>query len=314
MYTQTFLPFPDKFHVVAVQVATVWTAPDSPREMDRLAITNPTNIRAWLENQTYEDKVNLCEDNRVQTQALYGEAVLIQEVRGGWAKITIPAQATKKNEQGYPGWIPICQLAEVEKKNWQKEKTAAISVKHIWLKNEQGERELELSFMTCLPVLNVHADSVEVVTPKGVGYLPKEAVKIFPTEIGGEKGGGEAIIRSGENFIGLDYLWGGMSSFGFDCSGFAYTMHKANGYEISRDASDQSERGQEIPFDKVMPGDLLFFAYQEGDRKGYVHHVGFYYGDGRMLHSPQTGKGIEITNLKDTKYEKELCIARRYWF
>lgn len=30
-----------------------------------------------------------------------------------------------------------------------------------------------------------------------------------------------------------------------------------------------------------------------------------------MLHSPKTGKSIEIITLKDTGYEKELCAARR---
>jgi gamma-D-glutamyl-L-lysine dipeptidyl-peptidase len=314
LFNQTFVQLPDQFHVVAVQVATIWTTPDSPREMDRLAITNPTDIRTWLMKQTYENKVNLYDDNRIQTQALYGEVVLVEEVQGDWAKVTIPSQASSKNEQGYPGWMPLRQLRQVKKSDWRKAESAAIRDKYAWIVNEQGENLIELSFMTCLPVTSVHANKVEVMTPNGSGFLPKEAVEIFPTEMGGKNGNGEAIIKTGEKYIGLDYLWGGMSAFGYDCSGFAYAMHKANGYQISRDASDQSEHGLEVALDALFPGDLLFFAFQEGKNKGSIHHVGFYYGDGKMLHSPQTGKGIEITNLKDTKYEKELCIARRYWF
>ncbi|HLR40215.1 MAG TPA: NlpC/P60 family protein, partial [Virgibacillus sp.] len=54
-----------------------------------------------------------------------------------------------------------------------------------------------------------------------------------------------------------------------------------------------------------------FFAYEAG--KGKLHHVGIYYGNGKMIHAPQTGKGVEVISLKDTVYEKELYAARRYW-
>jgi cell wall-associated NlpC family hydrolase len=60
-----------------------------------------------------------------------------------------------------------------------------------------------------------------------------------------------------------------------------------------------------------MPGDLIFFAHDEG--KGRVHHVGIYYGDGRMLHAPKTGMTIEIIPLAGTVYEREICSVRRYW-
>jgi cell wall-associated NlpC family hydrolase len=125
------------------------------------------------------------------------------------------------------------------------------------------------------------------------------------------KGTGDDIVKAGEPYLSLNYFWGGMSSFGYDCSGLSYAVHKANGYKIARDAGDQAASGEEVAFDKLEPGDLLFFAYEEG--KGTLHHVGIYYGGGKMLHSPQTGKGIEITSLEGTIYEKELCAVRRYW-
>lgn len=102
-----------------------------------------------------------------------------------------------------------------------------------------------------------------------------------------------------------------MSSFGFDCSGFSYTMCKANGYIIPRDAHDQAASGEKVELHQLEPGDLLFFAYEEG--KGSLHHVGIYYGDGKLLHSPNTGKTIEILEMAGTIYEKELCAARRYF-
>lgn len=305
------LRLPEIFHVASVQVATVWTNPESNREIDTFAVQSPTDVESWLSTLTYDEKVNLCDDNRVQTQVLYGEAVVITETKGDWAKVTIPSQPSKKNEFGYPGWIPLQQLQQVTKEEWFQEHTAAIHTKHAWLENATGEKVMKLSYMTCLPVVEEDDVRVEVITPTGTGFLQKECVTIFPTKEGGPKGDGNSIIQAGEQYVGLDYLWGGMSAFGYDCSGFAYQMHKANGYLISRDASDQAAYGKEVAYDELLPGDLLFFAYEEG--KGRIHHVGFYYGDDKMLHSPMTGKGIEITSLKDTIYEKELCIARRYW-
>jgi cell wall-associated NlpC family hydrolase len=61
----------------------------------------------------------------------------------------------------------------------------------------------------------------------------------------------------------------------------------------------------------MLPGDLLFFAYEEG--KGNLHHVGIYDGNNKMLHAPQTGSGVEVIPLKGTVYEKELFAVRRYW-
>ncbi|WP_047983767.1 C40 family peptidase [Ornithinibacillus californiensis] len=310
MFKQTF-QLPDVFHVAAVQVVTVWTNPESAREIDEHAISDPTKIEQWIDQLTYEEKVALCNENRVQTQLLYGEVAIITEVKGDWVKITIPSQPSKKDNNGYPGWVPLNQLKQVTKDEWLRAETAAVTSKQAWLENESGEPIINVSYMTCLPEIKKEADRVEVLTPQGAAYLPTEVVDVFPTVEGGKLGNGANIIEAAEKYVGLDYLWGGMSAFGYDCSGFAYNMHKANGYQISRDASDQAAFGKEVPYDELLPGDLLFFAYEEG--KGSIHHVGFYYGDGKMIHSPMTGRGIEITELKDTKYEKELCIARRYW-
>lgn len=310
MYKQSF-QLPDKFHVVAVQVATVWTNPESARPIDQLAIGASTDMEKWLRYLSKDQKLALSHDNRIQTQALYGEVAIVTEVKGDWAKIHIPSQASRKDENGYPGWIPLGQLKEVRRDEWYRLEMVAIKNPYAWLEDEGGEKGLQLSYMTCLPMENVTDSRVEVITPQGKGYLPKEAVEIFSSDRGGERRDGLNIIKAGEQFLGLEYLWGGMSAFGYDCSGFAYGMHKANGYQISRDASDQAAYGKEIPLDALKQGDLLFFAYEEG--KGEIHHVGIFYGEGKMLHAPATGRGIEIVRLTGTNYERELCIARRYW-
>lgn len=297
--------------ITAVQVATVWTTPDSSRDIDVEGVSNPTNIDKWINSLDYEASLALCDENRVQTQLLYGEQVQIIEMKGDWAYVVIPTQPSGKDKRGYPGWVPVRQLTNLSKENWSKPETAAVMRDHVWLETEDGEKFMKLSYMTFLPVSEVGKQRIQVITPHGLKFLSKEAVHIFPTEKGLPKGSGDQIVKAGEPYTSLDYFWGGMSSFGYDCSGLAYAVHKANGYQIARDAGDQAAAGEAVDVENLEPGDLLFFAYEEG--KGRLHHVGIYYGEGKMLHSPQTGKGIEIKPLPGTIYEKELCAARRYW-
>ncbi|MFB8734191.1 C40 family peptidase [Bacillus sp. SL00103] len=52
--------------------------------------------------------------------------------------------------------------------------------------------------------------------------------------------------------------------FGYDCSGFAYSMYKACGYLLPRDASDQAVQGTPVASSHLEQGDLLFFANDNG--------------------------------------------------
>ncbi|GHH96755.1 C40 family peptidase [Neobacillus kokaensis] len=298
--------------LVNVPVATVWTTNDSAREIDWDAITNPADVFSWLQHLTYETRLGLCEDNLVQTQVLYGQEVLVLEENDEWVHVIVPEQPSSKNESGYPGWVPKAQLVR-SKAGWDLQ-TGPVVVVAKPKAVLQRRTELELSFQTVLPLLKEADDKVIVKTPDGgQGALAWESVVVYESLAARYKGRGKDIVAAGELFLGLPYLWGGMSSYGYDCSGFSYSMCKANGYIIPRDAHDQAAAGKQVDIQSgLKPGDLLFFAYEAG--KGKIHHVGIYYGEGKLLHSPNTGKTIEITPITGTIYEKELCAARRYWF
>ncbi|MEH6941401.1 C40 family peptidase [Bacillus sp. JJ722] len=295
-------------YVVNVPVATVWTSPASPREIDTIAISSNCNLKAWIDSLHYDTLLDLCDSNRVQTQVLYGEEVIVIEKIEEWASVIIPGQPSSKHSQGYPGWIPLCQLVPAQSCE-QKifEQMVMVTSHSAFMKKSEDQSEVELSFATILPVKLNEGDRFIVYTPTGLGIISAQDVSIFHPNVNGSNAD---FIQSGEAFLDLPYLWGGMSSFGYDCSGFIYNMCRANGYTIPRDAHDQATSGKEVRLTELRAGDLLFFAYEEG--KGSIHHVGFYYGDGRMLHSPKTGKTIEIIKLEGTLYEKELCAARRY--
>ncbi|WP_077602226.1 C40 family peptidase [Oceanobacillus sojae] len=308
---EMFEKLPEMFHVTNVQVATIWTNPESARAEDEYGVSSPTDILKWVNSLTYEQGLALCNDNLVQSQTLYGEPVIVLEEEGEWAHVIAPFQPSKKDAGGYPGYIPIRQLTRVNKESWLQDKYSVVTAKDAWLEDSDGQTRMQLSYLTILPYLGENDTHVYVQTPTGKQQIAKEKTITVTNEVGIEPGSGADIVAAGLPFTGLDYFWGGMSSFGYDCSGLAYAAHKANGYWIARDAGDQADAGEEIAFDAIKPGDLLFFAHQDG--KGAIHHVGIYKGNGEMLHSPQTGKGIEITPLQGTKYERELCAARRYW-
>lgn len=305
-----------KSAIVSVSVATVWTKPESPRDIDQAAITAPVDARSWLDSLTIDEKLGFYDNNAIQTQALYGTRVQVVEERGDWTHVLVPDQACRKNEIGYPGWIPSCQLApwnaafDVE----DGQELAMVTAPFTYLYTRNKEKDMELAFLTRLPIVKQSEEWITVATPTGEGLLRKNDAHIVRANERIPLSGnvGEAIVENGKRFLGLHYLWGGMSSYGYDCSGFAYNMHRSVGIQIPRDASDQATSGQLVEKSDLLPGDLLFFAYEEG--KGRVHHVGIYIGNDEMVHSPDSRGAIEIVKL-DSSYKliKEHSVSRRYW-
>ncbi len=99
-------------YTTAVSVANVWTSPEAPRRIDRLMLSNPVHVRSWLDALSFDERLELCTANLVQTQVLFGEDVQLIKERGDWAFVIIPGQPSAKDARGYPGWIPKECLVE----------------------------------------------------------------------------------------------------------------------------------------------------------------------------------------------------------
>lgn len=122
-----------------------------------------------------------------------------------------------------------------------------------------------------------------------------------PAQLGELGSGHPEVVPIALQFVGkVEYVWGGTTPTGFDCSGFTQYCYAQLGIDIPRTSRSQFRAGTYIPADRVdllTPGDLVFFGY-DGDANR-VHHVGMYVGDGNFVHAPATGQKVTVSSLSE---------------
>lgn len=299
---------------IDVSVATLWTAPNILRPVDAPSATNPVDMRKWTKAMTLEQQLQLSDDGMLETQALYGNKVTILERKGDWVKVAIEGQPTPRSEIGYPGWMPASQLA-FNKKFAKEDNQPFVMITEpttfLYQSPSFKKKEIEISYNTRLPYEGETKYAYKVRKPNGkLAFIKKEHAQMYHSQADIPTPTGKELVETGKKFLGLHYLWAGMSGFGFDCSGFTFTMYQSHGITIPRDSSVQAKNGTPVELNELQPGDLLFFAHDYG--KGSVHHVAMYAGDGMMIHSPNSKKNVEIIPVNTKGYIEELAGARRY--
>jgi gamma-D-glutamyl-L-lysine dipeptidyl-peptidase len=96
--------------------------------------------------------------------------------------------------------------------------------------------------------------------------------------------------RLAKRFLGVPYLWGGTSEFGYDCSGFTQRLFRFSGTELPRNANWQRDAGEKVKdFQHAKPRDLVFFS----------GHVGLHLGSRVIIHANLSHGGVSITDLAD---------------
>jgi len=125
-----------------------------------------------------------------------------------------------------------------------------------------------------------------------------------------------AITRSAQElFEGAPYLWGGITPWGADCSGFVQTIFGLHDVALPRDAWQQSESGVDAGvLDDLQPADLAFFSDREDQR---ITHVSIALGRRNLVHLALGRGGFAKENLADkrdqyvTKLRDRFLRARR---
>ncbi len=294
---------------VRVPVATLWTAPDAPRDVDAEAVRDRPDVAAWT--QALDPQARLGLHGRTLTQLLLGEPALVLEEQGAWSRVVAPRQPSSAHELGYPGWVRTAHLAAAADR--ASGPTAVVTAPTARCRTHAGDT-LDLSLGTALGVDGPVGETVTVLLPGG-GRGSVDAPDVRVCDPGEQPAlDGPELLDVAARFLGLRYLWGGTSAWGLDCSGLVHLVLRSRGVVLARDAFDMAagDAVEPVSLDAVRPGDLYFFA-RPGER---VFHVGFVSrqvgADGArwMLHAPEGGGLIEDAPLAPHRAEALVSAAR----
>ena len=206
------------------------------------------------------------------TQACLGEELEILELGNKFSHVRM--------QDGYEGWIDSFQLAP-KPVDWdipQKYRPYDLVTTIYENQDTNSSAIRDVTIVSELPLLNRYDGWVEVRLPDdSIGWLidnPRH--KILDTNP-------DKIISTAARFLGIQYLWGGRTPKGFDCSGLVQTVFALNGITLPRDSYKQAEIGVEISdnLKDWKTGDLVFFSFY-GDR---ITHVAIVVDEWKIIHS-----------------------------
>lgn len=117
-------------------------------------------------------------------------------------------------------------------------------------------------------------------------------------------------LSMARRFAGAPYTWGGTTPAGFDCSGLAWRVLERHGIVLLRNSTElcwREPRLVAVPFDRLQPGDLVFFGTP--DR---IDHMGFWVGDGTVLQATAYGTpSTKSVPWDDARMKPRFRAARR---
>ncbi|HWJ47927.1 MAG TPA: SH3 domain-containing C40 family peptidase [Candidatus Udaeobacter sp.] len=256
----------------------------------------------------------------VVSQAIYGSNVKLLESRGEWSRI--------ETADHYRGWTPSRYLRIILTGNGYATAGPTVQVESLFA-NIYAEPDVTKH----KPVVTIPFEAkLEVVPgdPKGSGkgtskgteeshegwlhvrlagqtlaWIQASDVVAEPKPLTIQES-----IELAKRFLGLPYLWGGRSSYGFDCAGFTQMLVRARGINMPRDADQQAAWSgvARIERKNLQAGDLLFF----GSSEKQITHTGMYIGDGQFIHDTTSGHPIvQISRLDDEPWTHLLVACRR---
>ncbi len=241
----------------------------------------------------------------VVSQAIYGANISILESQNGWAKI--------RTADEYTGWIPESSFLRVAEPYAAKGAVAQVESLFANLYQEpdvtKHQPVLVLPYEARLEVASQPPANERWVQARLVdgstAWVQRGDVTFEPRPVSIPE-----LIEFSKRFLGLPYLWGGTSTFGYDCSGFAQMLCRRRGIVIPRDAGPQARWTGVVPVEKqdLQPGDFLYF----GSSEQKITHTGMYIGGGEFIHATTNGHPVvQISRLDEPHWTRLFVAARR---
>jgi len=249
------------------------------------------------------------QDADVVSQATFGSSVVLVEEKGAWAKV--------RTEDDYTGWMVLAALRRYGAADHAYASTGTVAEVESLFANVYREPNvtkhqpvLTLPFAVPLEVVTEPENDggrwVEVRLPDGrTAWVQRGDVNLNPRPLNVKE-----TIELAKRFLGFTYLWGGTSSFGFDCSGFTQMLVRKRGILMPRDADKQAAWAGVVPVkrSRLQAGDLLFF----GESPEKITHTGMYIGHGKFINDTAHGHpGVQLSRLGDQPRAQMLVACRR---
>ena len=224
------------------------------------------------------------------TQAVMGWTVRILKKQSGWFYV-------HTEPDNYLGWIEELQLAQVTEDAttaWTRGSRVIVTAPIAYVRETAADDATPVSDVVMGALLrrvSTEGGWTKVELPDTrQGFLRASSVADYAEFRATRKPTADGVESIAKLFMGVPYLWGGTSSKGFDCSGYAKTVLRMNRIELPRDTDQQAREGAAVAIDDAMSqlrkGDLLFFGTKAtADRSERISHVGIYMGNGEFLHA-----------------------------
>lgn len=246
-------------------------------------------------------------ESDVVSQALYGTGVTSLEEQGDWYNIS--------TADGYKGWVAAADLKGLDGKAYAPEgKSVRIAGMDV---NVYRDPDVTLH----APLLKLPWEARLETVPDAAGNSARWLeVKLVDGQTAWVQRGDvstdaapvtiDAMLKLARKFLGVTYTWGGVSSLGFDCSGFTQMLERQRGIVMPRDADVQAAWSGVTAVERkdLQPGDLLYF----GSSIAKITHTGMYLGNGEFIHdTTHDHPGVQISRLDDAPWTTLLVAARR---
>ncbi len=245
----------------------------------------------------------------VVSQAVYGAGVVLLEERDGWVKA--------RTADDYTGWMPLASLRrrgpqEAPYASRGRVAEVASLFANLYREPSVTKRQplLTVPFETRLEVeAEPESEQRRWIQVRLVDQSPAWVQRgdvVFDPPLASIA----ETIALAKRFLGLPYLWGGTSTFGYDCSGFTQMLCRRRGVTLPRDAQPQAGWSGVSPVERehLAPGDLLFF----GSSLKKITHTGMYIGGGEFIHATAHGRPVvQISRLDEERWTPLFVAARR---
>jgi len=116
-----------------------------------------------------------------------------------------------------------------------------------------------------------------------------------------ESGGGSELrsklVSGAAAFKGVNYVWGGESPKGFDCSGLVQYVYGKMGVNMPRVSQQQATKGKVTPISQLQQGDFVAW----GGSPATAHHIAIYAGNGMVWEAPHTGAQVRLRKINPSE-------------